>query len=138
MKTFVSAVYIFSSVMNFFLCPPEILDFKPAIQPWPLNLNKHSWWTGSKNLHLWHLSQLHSLDQLNTMFILVDTAKIWWVLCRRRCCCSSQRPHISFSLVMWYSSKYSFLCFSLSAIWGGWFVLALGYNLGLIGNRRFC
>lgn len=81
--------------------------FKLGTQSWHLSSNNHSQLTGSKNISLWHLPQLHFLYHLYLVFILFAEDKDLMRWGNRRFCSSSQRPETCFffSLLMWCWSR---------------------------------
>lgn len=70
--------------------------FKLGTQSWHLSSNNHSQLTGSKNISLWHLPQLHFLYHLYLVFILFAEDKDLMRWGNRRFCSSSQRPETCF------------------------------------------
>lgn len=143
MKTFGSAVFILSSVLKLFPWLPEMLDFRLSLQtgnsaltselkqPFLMDWKKERFMT----------SQPTTLSRSVKYGVHFGAEGQWSAEIRHQKILQKHletQSHISFSLVM---QEYSFPCFSLSswglsAIWEGWFILALGCNLGLTYKER--
>lgn len=131
-KTFGSEVYILSSFVKFFLHLPEVLDFKPSLQTGSTALTselKQTFLMDWKQDSAFMTCQPTTLSKSFKYGVLFGAEGKDVLRSGSGRFCSSQRLKISFSLVIWCSPEYSFLCFSLStwgliAIWGRCFILA--------------